>query len=1208
MQNKTKELIEIEKIFEIEINDFSIENDYIECITFEDIEISTQKIQQSIKYIVNLKRLFIFNCKIESSSFIDNLKKLKELTINNSNITFLDVSLANDNLISLILSDNEIQNISFISNFKNLRNLYLDGNNISDIEIIAPFKKFENLYLNKNKITDITSLENIKIDEELFLSDNRIFDLTPLYNSLKKEHIKFLNIYDNPLVYPTLKVAITGERHIVQWFDFIIENINDKIQNSKNSVKLDLGQLGITNLSLIPKLFELENLQELILSNHYAKYNEEGKYWEVVESENNFILNNIYYIPDDIKRLKNLKKLIIGGDWKKGDNWNRWRIKNISSIFSLKELEYLNASNNIIERITVTNRMKCPKLKIIYLNNNKLNTFYTLTKFPNLEELYLSNNDLSRVTNLENILTLRTLDLHGNNIRSIKPLLNILRKTEINITNTKWEKNTINIQDNPLNEPNYETINTGKEAVIRYFKSEWETVVNKEIKLVLVGNSEAGKTTLLRYLAGEKNLDDPHDATHWMVEEDILSKDIIKKIGEKCNIRVFDFGGQDYYHDTHHIFFTGNTIYIILWEEKTNNLDARQLYQKVNGAEKTVETQDYPVEYWLESIKHFIKEKSNIIINDRIGYEYDSSVLTIQNKVSNAQEIIHLNNLELSDEKKYPFIYDFINIDILSNRNLNHFDFLLSEIINNMKTIGSKILEYQNIIRNKLKDYDEKQILNFEEFIEFCNRNLSKNISINEAKDLCSYLKQLGLIFYLPDYSKIYVNKNWVFKSMYKILDGLFKLNGEFDEKYMANQLDLNLNDDLIIGLLLLMKEFKIIFRNPFNQTYIAPLYLPKEPSGGVTLFLLENKIPYRRFDYNGFIHKTFILDFFNRYGEKTIGDAKKFYYWKDGLIIKDDKTEQILHIKFKNGSNDEKEKRNAYIDIFKLNNNDKENIFISEVINYIKEINNKFFKLEDKDIQDKKIEIEEYYEEMVTNNNEDFVSLKLLNENAQKKKFVFSERKIIDKKEEKNPQKKDIKVIDYKQFLKNKDMINKLFISYSKKDLTMVNAFQDHLSALERDKLLNTWYCTELKAGEEWDESIQSHFDESNIICFMISPNFMKTNYIFEYEVKKAMERKKIDKDFIIVPIIMDFCIWDSEIEDYNLGKYTALPYTAKPITDFENQNAAWFIIAECLKITLKSKKQPTGDPFSNDNEYYKNNKLRELFERLVGGGLNKK
>lgn len=1161
----------------------------------------------------NLHELWLYSNNIEDISNLKLSLNLYSINISNNKIENINVLSQLRNLKVVDLSKNKICEINVLNNFKSFNSLRLSSNTINDISAFSNFESIEILDLKNNQIEDITPLKSIAI-EELFIGENSIIDLTPLYSSLKAKKIGLINVNNSPiLLYPIEEIAKRGEERIVEWFDMVIENCNQKINKFKQNDEniLDLGMMGLTDLSLIPKLFELENLEELILSNVWADYNEKGTYWERENSNNNFYINNIYNIPSEIKNLKNLKKLIIGGDWKKDNHWNRWRIKDITPLFSLNKLEYLNASNNVIERIVVRTPPKLINLKILHLNNNKLNTFYTLTKFPNLEELYLSNNELTTVNNLKNLTTLKTVDLHSNKITTLKPLINLLKKTSINITDTKWEKNTINIKENPIKQPNFETILNGKEAIIRYFESDWKKIINKEVKLILVGNSEVGKTTLVKYLDGEKDLDSTHEATHWMIEKDVTSKQIIKKLNDKCNLRVFDFGGQDYYHDTHQIFFTGNTVYLLLWEEKTNGIYKRNLEQTLNGKKRSIITQDYPVEYWLESIKHFTKIKSNILDeDDKIVFEYDSKTLVIQNKVSKSNEISQLNNAQLTSKIKYPFIYDFININIKNGkRNLVHFDFLLTDIINEMEKVGEEVLEYQHIIRNDLKTYNAKPILSFNEFIEYCNSKLYKNINNDEAKDLCIYLQHIGLIFYLPNFSNIYIDKDWVFKCIHTTLDGLFETEGEFNEEYIEEIIKkvggVLINSFIKDSIIELMLEHKIIFKNLTSNKYIAPLYLPNEPLEGVNLFLLENKKPYRRFEYNGFIHKTFILDFYSKYGSKTIGDGKKFYYWKDGLIIKDESTGQILHIKYNNVNENDM----ASVDIFKLNETDKLNVFASEVINSIKDINNRFFQIDKKDMEEKRVDIVDYYEEMVTVDNKDFVSYALIQKNNEERKFVFSERKLIDLKENKISLKKNINLIDYKQFIEKKDMINKIFISYSKKDLGMVNVFQDHLSALERDKLLNTWYCTELKAGEDWDESIQNHFNESNIICFMISPNFMKTDYIFEYEVKKALERKrKGDDNFIIVPIIMDFCIWTSENENYNLGKYTALPYTVKPVTDFDNQNAAWLIIAECIKILIKERKQPDGEDFFSKNNYYKNNQLRDLFERLVKGELNKK
>lgn len=139
--------------------------------------------------------------------------------------------------------------------------------------------------------------------------------------------------------------------------------------------------------------------------------------------------------------------------------------------------------------------------------------------------------------------------------------------------------------------------------------------------------------------------------------------------------------------------------------------------------------------------------------------------------------------------------------------------------------------------------------------------------------------------------------------------------------------------------------------------------------------------------------------------------------------------------------------------------------------------------------------------------------------------------------------QSKTVSVFDFNKFLprKSKGLMKNIFISYSKEDLAMVNKFQEHLSALKLDGKVATWCCTELSAGSEWNFEIQKHFDAADIVCFMVSPNFMKTKFIHEYEIKKAFKRRSEDPDFLIIPIILDFCRWKTTHN--NLEKFSALP-----------------------------------------------------------------
>jgi hypothetical protein len=190
-----------------------------------------------------------------------------------------------------------------------------------------------------------------------------------------------------------------------------------------------------------------------------------------------------------------------------------------------------------------------------------------------------------------------------------------------------------------------------------------------------------------------------------------------------------------------------------------------------------------------------------------------------------------------------------------------------------------------------------------------------------------------------------------------------------------------------------------------------------------------------------------------------------------------------------------------------------------------------------------------------------------------------------------------------FKKYLTSPPKMKKIFISYSKQDLRLVNKFIEHLAALQRDGKVGHWYCSELEAGSKWDDKIQKQLDESDIVCFMISPNFMKTDYILEQEVPKAFEKKRTDPNFRIVPIILDFCRWTTT--NNNLGDYTALPYTAKPVLDFANENMAWYVVQECLRLMIDSDLNPTGEDF------YTKQKLpgdvAKIYTRIVEGKVDR-
>lgn len=427
---------------------------------------------------------------------------------------------------------------------------------------------------------------------------------------------------------------------------------------------------------------------------------------------------------------------------------------------------------------------------------------------------------------------------------------------------------------------------------------------------------------------------------------------------------------------------------------------------------------------------------------------------------------------------------------------------------------------------------------------------------------------------------KIYIDKSWVTENIYKVLENLVKERGEFDRDYVVRVL--GKNDSNVDDLLEMMQEFKMVFKHPGSDKFIAPLYLPKSPDDKVNLFLNNKQIPYRRFEYEGFIHKNVILDIFQYFG--TIFPLNTnhglFYYWKDALVIKNPNTDEIAMIKF---SLDNQE-GNACIDIYDLTKKTKNKpLFINQVRQYILEVN-KGFELE----------------EMVTLNGEDFISIKVLKRNADIGKYIFSEQKLMDF----NNDKKDEKYYNLNDYMSiasiKKTVKKKVVISYSKFDLRHVHSLERYLQPLVLHDLIESpWRCECLITAEPWDEEIRRRFNEADIVFFLVSANLFSTSYVIENEITNAIERYEEDNSSVkIVPIVLEYYDWAGKGK-LNLQRFSAMPFKGKPISDFKNPNIAWHTITQAVKIMIEHDLSPekSGTP---------NREIQEIYERQVAGKLD--
>ena len=155
-----------------------------------------------------------------------------------------------------------------------------------------------------------------------------------------------------------------------------------------------------------------------------------------------------------------------------------------------------------------------------------------------------------------------------------------------------------------------------------------------------------------------------------------------------------------------------------------------------------------------------------------------------------------------------------------------------------------------------------------------------------------------------------------------------------------------------------------------------------------------------------------------------------------------------------------------------------------------------------------------------------------------------------------------------------------KVFICYASKDEGLLKELKIHLTRLERDGLITLWYDQHIGPGTEYKSEIGQHLNEAKIILLLVSQDFIASEYCWEKELPRALERHERG-EARVVPVIVRPADW----EEGKLGGFPVLPKNARPITLWEYQDEAWQSVAKGLrKIVneLENLNRELGQPIS--------------------------
>ena len=644
-----------------------------------------------------------------------------------------------------------------------------------------------------------------------------------------------------------------------------LTSLPPEISELINLTKLDISGNQLT--SLPPEISELINLTELSISG-----------------------NQLTSLPPEIIELKNLTRLDISGN----------QLTSLPpEIIELKNLTKLYTYNNQLTSLPpeISELKNLTKLSI---SRNQLTSLPPeISELKNLTELYVSRNQLTSLpSEIIELKNLTKLDMSENQLTSLPPEILEL-DLEIEWVNG-WKSNVIFVNENPFENPPVEIIKQGRKAVVNYFKSlEDEGEPLNEVKVLLVGDGCAGKTSLVKRIFGEEV-----DGNEPQTQGINIRKLVVANGEREIKANFWDFGGQEIMHATHQFFLSKRSLYILV-------LDGRR---------------DEKPEYWLKLIENFGGDSPVLVVINKIdenpGFELDRKFLL----------------------EKYSSIIGFNRLSCKSNEGVEEFSKTLKEELKAVKHLEIKWPKSWFNVKNKLEKmrsnctpdvedesaFEHCNFVQYEDYKMICDEEGISGES--EQNTLVDFLHDLGVILHFRDIPLLnthVLEPEWVTNAVYRAVNskevadskGVLKLDMFPDILKQNNENDFYYPIEQYGFIISLMKKFELSY-DLDDRTVLLPS-------------LLEIPRPDFEFDYKGAL--KFIIDYdflppsvMPRFIVKINRDIKDDLRWRNGVVLEDENFNSSAVVRVDN----EARRINIYVD------GEQKKEYLAVILHKFREIN----------------------------------------------------------------------------------------------------------------------------------------------------------------------------------------------------------------------------------------------------------------------------
>lgn len=1076
-------------------------------------------------------------------------------------------------------SANNIQDYSLLKEFKQLKRLSISGMELQSVRQITFLTQLEELDISNSSLADIHGIEELARLRNLNVSGNYLSLVSALAGLTS---LKELDLSGNLL--SDLQFLEPGSFAALETLEL---SDNQKMQSQlhylENLQRLQVLELSGNELWDLDPLSVLPRLRQLVLSENQIsdiRPLRKLKSLDLIDLSGN-LLEDI----DALRPLVQLKTILL----KKNE---------ISYIQSLREnvsVEKLDLSYNRLEACQPLEKLE--KLKHLALDKNHIFNLDPLSKLTSLSFLSLSDNRIESIQPLAGLTELKFLNLRNNFVTDLLPLRPLLKKKKPNFR-INIDKNTavgmgwagIYLFNNPIANPPQQYLAVGLQAILSYWDHQDGNVIIpeekkkvNEAKLIIVGNSHAGKSTLSYLLENDQLPPEPLPSTHGLAFSTWTPTWTVK--GEYLDINIIDFGGQEYYHDIHHLFFTNRAAYLLLWNPATNVNSKTPISADNQQGPELV--RHFTVDYWLNAIGIYTDTSSPLyeepetssgefedIVEDGFddewndeGYSEDSAEDELIENLPYREDVgdpymetpvllvqTHADKygptfLNLKDlQEKYPQLFGAVSVGMdvntLSSSGIDVLQLYIKQMFESLSGgFDQEYFESWIDIRDYIEKYEKNvfHIFSISEFHSyFKNFSGRKNYSEEDIRILCITLDYWGVVLYkynredLKDI--VVVNPQEFTRRVNSLLTGKVRdQKGLITRDHVLKIVESDQQKaDSLLGILI---TFKILFRLPEKSAggaarYISPMYLNERPD--YAGLFLKNFVAYYRLRYEGYFHKGILLDCFSELGKELYFEQDYYFYWQWGMVLR--RKERIICIEF--------DAQNMNQIEIRMIRNEKESLgqdpFLEHVLRSFQLINRVY-----------------NYELELSCDGTDFIS----------RRQVLKAMKLGLTKFESQNKKYDVR--DF-FFLLPANEVNttfkRVFISYSSKDRDYLDKLTAHLQLYKNARIIDYWDDLLLADREGWNEQIKDEMNRANILIMLLSPNYFATDYVIQEEIPIALKYlNEVNHTKRVFWVLLRPCNY----ELFDLSKYPIYPLkekdpisgaaAQKAISEHEDQDREW-------------------------------------------------